>query len=230
MGLLIAFLVLYGCERFWPGVAGSGNVVNQERTVVAAFDGVLLNGSPTVAVTINPQATGVKVLVRTDDNLQEYVSTAVSDGSLVIETTETVAPTDGIRVEIVTPSLSRVRLNGSGDINVQGIGGERFDARVYGSGDIHLSGQSEASDLAVTGSGDIQARGLHARSVLVKVIGSGDITLHARETVDATVTGSGDITVYGGAAAVNRTIQGSGTISEGVESRGEGSPSTRAAQ
>lgn len=213
LGVLVAtFAYLYGCNRFFQAIRGSGTVVAQTRTIDGDFDVVELKGSPSVFVTIDPSAATAKVTVTTDDNLHEHVGTTVSGGSLVIDTSGNLAPSKGINVEIVVSSLSAVRLYGSGDVNVTGIDGKEFNARIYGSGDVNLRGVTGSAELTVTGSGDIRAEKLDAQNVTAKVTGSGDITLRAAASVDSSVTGSGDITIHGAPMSISRSVTGSGDI------------------
>lgn len=207
----VLLVISISCFRFLAQKQGSGKVATETRVVEEQFEGVELQGSPTVNVNIDPGA-DVKVQVTTDDNLLIDVTTEVRKGVLVIETQENLAPTKGIRVDITVRSLSSARLLGSGDINIDGISAEKFTARITGSGDIRLRGTAGAADLGVTGSGDLNADELAAITASAKITGSGDISLKASDSADLSVTGSGDITVAGNPAKISRNVTGSGDI------------------
>ena len=97
-------------------------------------------------------------------------------------------------VEIVTPSIASVAIDGSGKIETQGEfpGADRLDAAINGSGSIDLRGIAAAkSDTAISGSGEIRVRTVH--------------------TLNAAISGSGEI-LYWGSPTVSSSISGSGTI------------------
>lgn len=207
----VLLVISVSCFRFLAQKQGSGKVATETRIVEEAFEVVELQGSPTVNVTIDPEA-DVKIEVTTDDNLLIDVTTEVHKGVLVIETQDNLAPTRGIRVDITVKSLSGARLLGSGDVNVDGISAEKFTARITGSGDVRLRGTAAAADLRVTGSGDLNADELAATTATAKITGSGDISLKASESASLSVTGSGDITIAGKPAKMSRNVTGSGDI------------------
>src|SRR5688500_1379163 len=151
--------IAIGCYRFLDQKQGSGNVIGQERAIEQEFDGVSLVGSPNVRVIVDETAEP-KVVVTTDDNLQENVTTEVRDGVLVIDIEGSIATTKGIRVDVTVPSLASASLTGSGDISAEGIKAEAFTAKLTGSGNIELRGACTAASLTLTGSGDIRAESL----------------------------------------------------------------------
>lgn len=191
---------------------GSGTVVTEERVFDVQVEGVKLMGSPTVNVTVDPQAVDVKVEVMTDNNLLVDVKTEVKENVLVIHPEGNLSPSKDIRVNVTVKVLSRVDLTGSGEMIVAGIAGESFRAHVTGSGDMRLTGSADSAEYGVTGSGDLRAEGLEVGSASAKVTGSGDITLIAREAASLKVTGSGDITVHGQPPSLKRSVTGSGDI------------------
>jgi hypothetical protein len=204
-------IIAIGCFSFLDQKRGSGNVIAQERAIDQDFNGVNLVGSPTVRVTVDESAEP-KVVVTTDDNLQENVTTEIRDGVLVIDIEGNISTTKGIRVDVTVPSLASATLTGSGDIIAEGIEADDFTAKLTGSGDIELRGTCSSASLSLTGSGDILSESLEAQTVKASVSGSGDVSLTAREAVEAKVTGSGDINISGEPAKVSRSVTGSGGV------------------
>lgn len=211
---LVALAVIagFGCGQFFQGVPGSGNVVAEDRAVEGEFDAVELQGPPNVTIKVDAQVERPTVVVTTDDNLLQHVTTTVENGALVIDIEEEISPTKGIKVEITMPRLSAVRLLGSGDVDASGIEAEAFKASVTGSGNVKLMGKAASAELAVTGSGDLRAEGLSVATAKARVTGSGDLSLSASDSADAKVTGSGDIVVHGSPKQLSKSVTGSGDV------------------
>jgi hypothetical protein len=129
------------------------------------------------------------------------------------------------------PALDSAALEGSGDIDIDAVRGERFTGAVTGSGDLRLkqvavgalglsvtgsgdisaAGEARQATYAIAGSGDLDASNLKATDAAARVAGSGNIRAQVTGTVRANVAGSGDIDIRGGARCQSRT-DGSGEI------------------
>lgn len=108
-------------------------------------------------------------------------------------------------------------LSGSGELDLNaGSGIERFDAVLTGSGHLTIVGGTRELHANASGSGELDARHLRAEKVEVSQTGSGRSTVHARNSVAASISGSGDIEVNGNPAerSVSRTGSGAVTFSE----------------
>lgn len=108
-------------------------------------------------------------------------------------------------------------LSGSGELDLNaGSSIERFDAALTGSGHMTIVGGARELHANASGSGELDARHLRAGKVEVSQTGSGQSTVHARESVAASISGSGDIEVNGNPAerSVSRTGSGAVTFSE----------------
>ena len=100
-----------------------------------------------------------------------------------------------LKVELVLPSLSSVKIDGSGDSAVNGFSGERIDVRMQGSGSLRFNGRFRRVDAALSGSGELD---LNAGSGI--------------ERFDAVLTGSGHMTIVGGARELHANASGSGEL------------------
>ena len=136
-----------------------------------------------------------------------------------------------VTVEVSAPALSVAAIAGSGDIAIDRITGDSFNARIAGSGSLDLgtlavksldvdiagsgdvrgSGQAERAKYAIAGSGNVELGGLQVADLDVSVAGSGDVTAQATRTAKVSVMGSGDVRVTGGAKCETRKM-GSGEI------------------
>jgi hypothetical protein len=119
-------------------------------------------------------------------------------GRLVVEACRERCPRDyRLRVEIVTPDLSAVAVNGGGRIDV-------------------VSGFAPRRNVAaaVNGGGQIDLRALPARDVAAAVNGCGELRVTATGSLAASINGGGAI-LYWGDPRVATAIRGGGAVTRG---------------
>lgn len=90
-----------------------------------------------------------------------------------------------------------VSINGSGDVRLQQIESQECQAGISGSGNINLKGKAIQAKYAIAGSGNIQAADLEAENTDASISGSGNISCYASQKLVARVKGSGDIAYKG---------------------------------
>ncbi len=209
-------LCLPGCVANFTGlasVAGSGNMVTDIRDV-PQFDRVLVEGSTDVTVSIGDTQS---VEVDVDDNLVDIITTEVSDGRLVVSSSQGYSSSGGVVVRITVPELNGVGITGSGDLTASGLRAKDFEASVAGSGDITVTGETATVTARVAGSGTIDASKLHSTEAVAKIAGSGDIYVCASSKVTAKIAGSGDIAYSGHSGMepeVSTSVAGSGDVTK----------------
>ena len=188
---------------------GSGIAASQTRNV-APFSAVSLVGANNVAIRVGgPQS----VVVRTDAELLDRVTTRVRDDRLVIGTKRgnftSKSPT---RVDLTVPSLRYLTLDGSGVITVRGVDTARLTVTLSGSGVIRASGRATRLDVTLSGMGDARLAGVIAEYVYARVSGSGRIAVTALRSLDASLPGTGTIVFGGNPRDVTKDVTGQGTI------------------
>ena len=169
-----------------------------------------------------------------DDNIVPLITTEIQGDTLVVSTQAgtSLRTRQPVVVSVQFVQLKSAELRGSGDLNLSGVQGERFEAALAGSGDLRIAqaqlGQLHASvagsgDLTaqgqagevrytVAGSGDLHAAGLVAQRGSVSVAGSGDARVHATESLAVSIAGSGDVWVSGQPPRLTQSIAGSGDV------------------
>ena len=137
-----------------------------------------------------------------------------------------------VKLTVTVPALSGAEIAGSGDISVNKVAGDLFEAGVAGSGNLRIGevnvkqlkagiagsggihagrGRAAAANYEIAGSGDIDGAGVSAETAAVSIAGSGNITAHATGTASVEIAGSGDVRVTGGAkCSISRA--GSGNV------------------
>ncbi|MDO9486797.1 MAG: head GIN domain-containing protein, partial [Sphingomonadaceae bacterium] len=139
--------------------------------------------------------------------------------------------TQPVKIFVTVPSLEKVALAGSGDVQVDRVRAEDFSASIAGSGDLAIaslsataakfsiagsgdlsaSGSCRTASVSIAGSGDVNIGGLRCQSLTAKIAGSGGINANATQTAKVSIMGSGDVTVSGGAKC-DVSKMGSGSV------------------
>lgn len=207
--------LLAGCSVFMSacmfiGIAGSGKIVTEPRTV-SGFSAVSLSGSGRVVV----EQTGTESLtVTTDDNLLPYIRTEVHGNTLELGTKDPMTnlnPTEDIVFKLTVKKLDDVRISGSGQADLKGLTENQLQVRISGSGDMTGQGAVDDLDLRISGSGSYTGQALKSRHATVGVSGSGSVVVNASDTLHASVSGSGSVE-YVGDPQVTQNVSGSGSV------------------
>ncbi|MBK6627680.1 MAG: DUF2807 domain-containing protein [Flavobacteriales bacterium] len=224
--LLIFLPLVQGCWNM-NCVDAPGPVVTRDLSV-APFNGVITEGSIDVEILQGPVQ---QVKAEGPAAALDLLDTDVKSGVWHVRTTECFMSDVDLVVRITMPTLERVGVEGSGDVNCSGaFAGERFEVTVQGSGDITvpvsartlkvdiqgsgdvvLSGTAGEAELIIAGSGNVEGLELSTGSADVEIMGSGDVALTAVDMLDARIMGSGNVR-YRGTPKVSSTITGSGAV------------------
>lgn len=221
---------LFSCESgFWNCLTGNG-IPAEETRYFAEFDGFVSEGSFDILV-ISDSA--YSVTVEADENLLRYIRTRVSGHRLIIDTgTRRCLRSDTpmlltIRMPYVncieltgsgqitgddfTAEVLRLKISGSGEIDMRGLDIGSLDALITGSGDMIFWGIADVTDFDITGSGRIDAYHLDADRCSASISGSGSMFVTVETLLRVIITGSGDV-FYRGNCSVETTIEGSGSV------------------
>ncbi|PVD53244.1 DUF2807 domain-containing protein [Terrimonas sp.] len=229
--LVLPFLLLlvHSCINR-ETVHGNGNETTESRNP-GSFKRIQLMGSMDVEIKKGDERS---VEINAEENLLPYIETKVEGDKLIVKFSDDVnidADKD-IIVKVTTPALTEASVMGSGDIsgdgkfesddkieiNVLGSGNVKMEldapaieAKVTGSGDIDIAGNTKDATYNTMGSGNIKASDLKAENTEAKTMGSGNIRAFASVKLKATIMGSGDIS-YKGGGAVTSNVHGSGAV------------------
>ena len=228
-GLLISNILLTSCVDC---IDGNDRIVEQTRVFDNLFfDEVISNGNFDVEII---QDNSYDVVVRADDNVLPYISTYLQGNKLYIENKNNKCYSTSNRpvIFIYSPTLSFVKLNGSGNIHcknwldntleleLSGSGNIVFEgmllktlfANVSGSGNIELYGSTKTGDLSISGSGKIKAFSFYQDQSFATISGSGNIYTFFYDLLDVKITGSGNVFYKGDSRYIKADISGSGRI------------------
>ena len=230
VALLLLITVSLG-NVYAQKVKGNGKMINKTRNV-GSFDGVGVSGSFDVILVTGNEG---KLEISVEENLEPYLITEVSGGSLKIKWKKgtNIRTTKSTQVTVHFKEINSLAMSGSGDITskdvikgnsldmaVAGSGDiklsmdvQKAQSAISGSGDIELSGKAAEFEAAVSGSGDIEAYDLKTEKAELKVAGSGSIEISVEKEIVARVSGSGDIKYKGQPRIEDIKVSGSGNVS-----------------
>jgi hypothetical protein len=201
---------------------------------VQPFQGVAMWGGFDMRVS---QGATHRVSVQTEEALQDLLETVVegadAEARLMVRWKRgaKVPSNAKVWVNVVTPRLTALRLDGSGDLHLEAFTTPALAVALTGNGDVHLHAlTTEELDINIVGNGDITAQGrtqrlkvklqgngdvrllaLQADAAAVSVLGNGDVSLNAARALSVQIAGNGDV-VYSGEAQLASSILGSGSV------------------
>ena len=223
----VTTLALFGSAG--DRVEGSGKVVDEPRTA-AGFSRLVVHGPLEVVV---KAADADRVVVHADDNIAPLIETSVVADTLTVgvRAGASFRTRTDVQIRLQVRQMNAVVLRGSGEVRVDRVEAEVFEATLQGSGDIvvaslqanavavsiagngdvRLKGTAASLGVVLDGSGDVHCADLPARQVAVRIRGSGDVRVHAVEELKVDVDGSGDVR-YRGTPKISKSIRGSGSV------------------
>lgn len=214
-------------------VSGSGHIVEEARDV-RDYSQVVFSAPGELTIEQNGSE---GLVIEADDNLLGYIQTGVKGDILYIYVEPEVVqlyPSRPIRYSLDAGTLTRVALNGSGDIRSDELIASHLDFDLNGSGQILIDAvKSQTTKLGLDGSGEFKVGSLITGQLTASLNGSGHVvmqealvktvaveidgsgTLRATDviadTLDMTVNGSGNSTLSGKANRQTINIHGSGS-------------------
>lgn len=221
--ILAALIPLAACGNGsddTPGITGTGSG-GARSYAVADFSGVELAGSDNVDVRVGA---GFSVRAEGDPKQLERLRIRKIGEKLQIDRRKEAgfhwSKGDAVKIHVTMPRIASAGVSGSGDMTVDRIEGQKFDASVAGSGKLALAALAvDAAEMNIAGSGTLQAAG-QAKRLEVNIAGSGDIDAPqlAAASADVSIAGSGNVR-----AAVNGpaeiSMMGSGDVDLGPNAR-----------
>ena len=186
---LIAFAVIIfitGCELD-NRIDGNGNITSTER-IATGFNGIVLEGMGNINIHFSEN---FKVLVTTDSNIQDIITIETKNNLLYVDGKRGngINPTELV-IDVYLPELENIRLNGTGNINID-------------------NGYAPLLSLTISGAGNIEAQNYEVENVNAIISGTGNIKTWAKNNLDGSISGVGNI-YYKGNPTISINITGVG--------------------
>lgn len=233
LGAALFLGTLTSCEKDeWFCIEGNGDIDTEYRSVTS-FTKVELDFDAEVYIS---QGSNREVRIVASDNLFDYIETDVKGSklSLDVQGGRCIDEDHGdIKIYITNPDYTALEIsgsgeiknhtplnlndldidvNGSGDVELDGLNLDDYEIRISGSGEVTLSGSNADNGVIdVSGSGDVDLSDLTTDDVTIDISGSGNVEVDVVNQLNADITGSGDVK-YSGNPSMNTNITGSGSI------------------
>jgi hypothetical protein len=192
-----------------PGVSNADPTIASQMRSVPAFRGIEAAGTLGVEVTLGKP---ISVQIRGEADLLDKVTTVVKDGILVLDTPRNLRSGHHLHAVVTAPDVSTLLLSGTVGMAVTGVSNDHLSISLSGTGAIDLSGTTGTLQAIVDGTGQLSAKGLIAKAVSIEVTGTGQASVHATDSLQATVTGTGAIDVHGHPPHIKKNVSGVGAI------------------
>jgi hypothetical protein len=177
--------------------AQAAGIVTEQRQV-GAFSAIELSGP--YHVVIDAQARQA-VQVSGERKRLDDMEVVVRGDTLIVRPVSKISFSFGFQKHSETPTvtigaagLKSLRMSGSGDVELDQAGGERFTLVTTGPGDLRASGAVRQLVVESSGSGDLDLRRMKVGGADVSMHGPGDVKLqNVSDTLDAELHGSGEL-------------------------------------
>ncbi len=207
--LLPAFSLLLfvtaGCD--WHRIRGNGVIKTQSRAVTA-FTQIAAGGYYELEWRPGPPSFSITM----DENLLSHIRTSTEGNQLKIDMEGPLAPSEGIKIVVTSPSLTTAELSGAVEFTAKPLSGAQFAIDTSGATKITLSGKVGRLLANLTGASKLEAADLPADDIELSVTGAGKADVTAANSLRAAITGAGKVTYGGSPKSVEKKITGAGKI------------------
>lgn len=226
--IIATALVLSSCHVNF-GEVGNGNVVTQDRNISKDFTGVKSSAGIDVYLT---QGTENKVVVETDENIQEYIETSVNNGMLKIGTRKNIRRAKSRKVYVTFKELDKIEassgssIKGNSVIKSQNLSlkassgaeielevfSQDLDIKASSGADMKISGKSSSLTAQASSGSDINAKNLLVLNCIAKASSGAEIDVNVKEKIDANASSGGEVNYYGDPTVSNSKKSSSGSV------------------
>jgi hypothetical protein len=189
-------------------VHGNGDMKREDRDV-AEFTGIKIIGSVDA---VHRTSTSPSLTIMADSNLINLITTEVINGELVISSVGSYSTSNKIVVECGSGLVNRIKIKGSGDVDLENVSSDTLDVIIKGTGDVDATGSVKALRVEIKGSGDVDLSELDCKTAVLVIKGSGDIRARVSDELDARILGSGDIKIKGNPSSTKVVENGTGRV------------------
>lgn len=199
-----------------------------EQRELGKFNSIKLTCKANIYIT---QGSSQSVTIKTDNKTLTSLKTEVNNNLLTISLF-TFTPPQILDIDIVMEDINSLTVNGSGNIKVNSelnndalnlfvngsgtittkINSANIYTKIFGSGNINLSGSVKTYDLEITGSGQVNASDLTSDAVNITLGSAGICNIKVVNELNIKINGAGEIKYYGTPAKIKIKINGSGSV------------------
>ena len=216
---------------FGPGIVGDGNVVTETRNNDIQINGIEAKRGLDVEVELSSEQS---ITVVADKNLQNHISTDISDGILIITCDENISEATSKKVIVKMRSITSLQASSAANIigkNV--IKGQNIELSTSSAGEITLALEAEnvtaesssGSSMKLSGktlklethsaSGSVvNATNLLANDVISNASSGSDTDINPLVSLKAKSSSGSSITYHGNPKIVKKESSSGGSVSK----------------
>ncbi len=117
-----------------------------------------------------------------------------------------------VHIELTGPALRSIRLEGAGDIDLDGLHQDRLMLTLEGSSTVRGSGTVSSASLKIDGAGNIHLARLTETRAQVIIHGSGTVDIAPTDSVSVHIDGAGTVRLHSDPPHVTSHIFGAGDV------------------
>lgn len=189
-------------------IMGNNKVLTLKRTL-QPFTQIVIELSADIEIFHSDKS---YIEITSDENIIPLVTSKIKNKNLILSSRANFSSSNTIRVNIYTPFVNRISIDGTAGVIMKEIDLEQLDLIINGVGDLIVSGKVKNLMAILNGSGDMNLGALRSKNSTIRINGSGDIKVNASLKLDAQIYGSGDISYLGNPQKIITHILGSGDI------------------
>jgi hypothetical protein len=228
--ILILSMMLSSCtysQSFLP-VKGTGMPIDKNLNV-SDFKGIDVSGGFDVTLV---QGNTESLTLTAQENLFEYITVRVDNGTLKIYTRNNLMSTRQMKARITFISINNLKVSGGGDVfsetpvNVEAlevyisgggdfssvINSEELKCHISGGGDAEIGGKTKDYYLDISGGGNLKSE-VNASVISCRIAGGGDLYFRNEDKTseaDIDINGGGDMDMKINAEKLKCAVTGGG--------------------
>lgn len=228
---IIAFVFTSCVIGINNGEKGNGNVVTQDRDVSENF--IEIRGSAGLDVYLT-QGDENKIVVETDENLQQYITTDIKNGKLHVTTSRDIGRSKAKKVYVTFKRLNTIesssgadvignsviksqnlslRTSSGAELKVEVFSQELFIKSSSGS-EVEVSGKASILKADASSGSEIDAEKLFVAFCNAEASSGAEVTVNVKDKLDTNVSSGGSINYHGNPTAINSNKSHSGSVNK----------------
>ena len=225
---LLLLCTLFSLSLSAQSISGSGNVVEKDRNI-SGFTAIQVSSGVDVHI---KQGNSDKVIVKTDDNLQDRIKTELSGGTLKITAKGSIRKAKAFDVYITAKDLTEISASSGSDVEGDGtlafdklrlnmssgsdvelsIDAKELHCELSSGSDADLDGKVGKLVVKASGGSDLKAKGLQVQDCKLRVSGGSDAFVNVNGDLDMEASGASDIHYSGSPSVVHSKASGASDI------------------
>jgi hypothetical protein len=208
---MIAFVIIMilGCNLSLFAQKDKGNVIIQDRNV-ADFTAIEIGNALEVILS---QGSVQTVKVETNEGLQEFLKTEVSDGVLKVSQTNKMKNPSKLMVYITVKDLNKISVNGASELksetviksdklelNSSGASEVTLELEVNelvsdfsGASEITLKGTASKHTITLSGASELKAGEFETKEMTINASGASDLEVNVKEKLSGQISGASSL-------------------------------------